>query len=139
MQETDPVDVRAYLHRDGSVIMQISVEDLQNPQALYQVVSGYTFFRSACCSLVLATRLANGLGYDDCFAERSAVATFVCEHIFGIGLPANAESGLSNTTGRFGFRRRYVVRRPLLLPPSDFRCVGYRCFRDCRSLDLRLP
>lgn len=39
-QKTDPVDVRAYLHRDGSVIMHISVEDLQNPQALYQAVSG---------------------------------------------------------------------------------------------------
>lgn len=38
MQETDPVDVRAYLHRDGSVLMHISVEDLQNPQALYQTV-----------------------------------------------------------------------------------------------------
>ncbi|CAM9578221.1 unnamed protein product, partial [Pylaiella littoralis] len=37
-QESDPVDVRNYLHRDGSVIMQISVEDLQNPQALYQTL-----------------------------------------------------------------------------------------------------
>ncbi|CAN0259706.1 unnamed protein product, partial [Hapterophycus canaliculatus] len=37
-QETDSVDVRAYLHRDGSVIMPISVEDLQNPQALYQAL-----------------------------------------------------------------------------------------------------
>ncbi|CAM9221239.1 unnamed protein product, partial [Ectocarpus sp. 6 AP-2014] len=37
-QETDPVDVRGYLHRDGSVMMPISVEDLQNPQALYQVL-----------------------------------------------------------------------------------------------------
>eukprot|EP00752_Nemacystus_decipiens_P003746 g3451.t1 len=37
-QESDPVDVRAYLHRDGSVIMHISVEDLQNPQALYQAL-----------------------------------------------------------------------------------------------------
>ena len=35
------MDVRAYLHRDGSVIMHVSVEDLQNPQALYQAVSGY--------------------------------------------------------------------------------------------------
>lgn len=38
LQETDSVDVRAYLHRDGSVIMPISVEDLQSPQALYQAV-----------------------------------------------------------------------------------------------------
>ena len=48
IQETDPVDVRAYLHRDGSVIMQISVEDLQNPQALYQAVSGYSHLTSVC-------------------------------------------------------------------------------------------
>ncbi|CAM9771873.1 unnamed protein product, partial [Scytosiphon promiscuus] len=37
-QETDSVDVRAYLHRDGSVIMPISVEDLQTPQTLYQAL-----------------------------------------------------------------------------------------------------
>jgi len=37
------VDVRGYLHRDGSVLMQISVEDLQNPQALYQAVGGTLF------------------------------------------------------------------------------------------------
>lgn len=43
LQETDAVDVRGYLHRDGSVLMQISVEDLQNPQALYQAVGGYSF------------------------------------------------------------------------------------------------
>lgn len=35
------MDVRAYLHRDGSVIMQVSLEDLQNPQALYQEVGIY--------------------------------------------------------------------------------------------------
>lgn len=39
-QEGDPVDVRGYLHRDGSVIMPVSVEDLQNPQTIYQEVGG---------------------------------------------------------------------------------------------------
>lgn len=37
------MDVRAYLHRDGSVIMPVSLEELQNPQALYQEV-GETLF-----------------------------------------------------------------------------------------------
>lgn len=50
-QEGDPVDVRAYLHRDGSVIMQITVEDLQNPQALYQEVT--TFCPVSCWQSVL--------------------------------------------------------------------------------------
>lgn len=35
--------MRGYLHRDGSVMMPISVEDLQNPQALYQAVGGYSY------------------------------------------------------------------------------------------------
>ena len=32
------MDVRGYLHRDGSVIMQVSAQDLQNPQLAYHQV-----------------------------------------------------------------------------------------------------
>lgn len=42
------MDVRNYLHRDGSVIMHISVEDLQDPQALYQAVGGCPYHVAAC-------------------------------------------------------------------------------------------
>ncbi|CAM9161247.1 unnamed protein product [Choristocarpus tenellus] len=34
-KETDPVDVRGFLHRDGSALMAVSLDDLKNPGALY--------------------------------------------------------------------------------------------------------
>ena len=43
------MDVRAYLHRDGSVIMQISLEDLQNPHALYQEVRRFCYTLDSQC------------------------------------------------------------------------------------------
>lgn len=56
VQETDAVDVRNYLHRDGSVIMQISVEDLQHPQALYQAVGGCSYHVTAYTTVVLLVK-----------------------------------------------------------------------------------
>lgn len=67
------MDVRAYLHRDGSVIMNISVEDLQNPQATYQAVSGYACLASICGDVLLQ-------GFDGrilrCLCPPCAVHTF---------------------------------------------------------------
>lgn len=37
-QENDHVDVRGYLHRDGSVLMALSVKDLQDPMTLFPMV-----------------------------------------------------------------------------------------------------
>lgn len=48
------MDVRGYLHRDGSVIMPVSVEDLQNPQSIYQEVGG-TLQYDPCVRLSVAT------------------------------------------------------------------------------------
>lgn len=49
------MDVRGYLHRDGSVIMSVSVEDLQNPMALYQTVRAHNAAPSEeiqCCAVL---------------------------------------------------------------------------------------
>lgn len=58
-QEGDPVDVRGYLHRDGSVIMQISLEDLQNPQALYQTVGAPYLTTTMLCTSLLYCAFAH--------------------------------------------------------------------------------
>jgi len=35
-QEGDTIDIRGYMHRDGSVVSSVSIEDLQNSEALYR-------------------------------------------------------------------------------------------------------
>lgn len=35
-QEGDVIDIRGYLHRDGSVVSSVTLEDLKNPEALYR-------------------------------------------------------------------------------------------------------
>ncbi|CAN0052244.1 unnamed protein product [Discosporangium mesarthrocarpum] len=88
-QSTDPIDVRGFLHRDGSVLVTVSPQELKTPDALYHK---------------LGCKLAVGMPFKD-------IAT--ADSIFLEEVPA-----LDDKTARTALRRLQEVGVGVLAPLS---------------------